>query len=259
MKDNVSATYARQAKGFKLLDANEEQALAAKIADGDTDALKRLVEANLCLVIKIAHEYKGMGVDFDDLVGAGNIGLIHAAQHFRSGVSRFDSYAHHRIRYEMRKIVSRMAGVSCTKYRTDRLIHNLKEKYGDETEKISEQSGFTQKHVLNVLKAGMKKKVYLQDNVDDDERKTYLDILSDEPCESQFSMLEVRECVALMMKCFEMLCDKDKYVLESVYGINRKQKSLADLGKELGCTRENVRVIKEKAQQRLKDAMFERM
>jgi len=48
-------------------------------------------------------------------------------------------------------------------------------------------------------------------------------------------------------------------VLESVYGINREQKSLADLGKELGCTRENVRVIKEKAQRRLKDAMFERM
>ena len=90
MRDSVSSTYVRQARDFKLLTSEQEQSLAERIATGDTEALKQLVEANLCLVIKIAHEYKGMGVDLDDLVGAGNVGLIRAAQKYKSGMVKFD-------------------------------------------------------------------------------------------------------------------------------------------------------------------------
>ena len=262
MRDSVSSTYVRQARDFKLLTSEQEQSLAERIATGDTEALKQLVEANLCLVIKIAHEYKGMGVDLDDLVGAGNVGLIRAAQKYKSGMVKFDSYAHHRIRYEMRKIISKMSGVasmSSTKYRTDKLIHDVKQKLGENAteEEISEKCGFTKKHVMNVLKRGMKRKVYLQDNVGDDDKKTYLDVLSEEPCKNQFSSMEVRECISVMMNCFDKLSDRDKYVLESYYGIHDKaQKSLTELGEEFGCSRENMRVIKDNAQKRLKEAVI---
>ncbi len=76
------------------LSRDEESALAARIAAGDRGARNRLVQANLGLVVTIARRYVDGGLDLDDLVGEGNLGLIRAAEEFdpRFG-ARFSTYA----------------------------------------------------------------------------------------------------------------------------------------------------------------------
>ena len=67
---------------FPRLTAEEETALAAASGGGDQTAYKKLIEANLRLVIPLAHRYEGRGVPLDDLVNAGNVGLVRAVRQF---------------------------------------------------------------------------------------------------------------------------------------------------------------------------------
>src|SRR5262249_34749903 len=76
------------------LSHDEENTLAALIAQGDHEARNHLVQANLGLVVKIARRYMGRGLIMDDLVGEGNLGLIRAASQYKPGFgTRFSTYA----------------------------------------------------------------------------------------------------------------------------------------------------------------------
>ena len=87
-----------------LLSAEEERDLALKIRQGDSRALNRLVEANLRFVVSIANQYKGKGLQMDDLVSEGNIGLMKAASRFDPDRgTRFVNFAVVHIRLQIEK------------------------------------------------------------------------------------------------------------------------------------------------------------
>jgi RNA polymerase primary sigma factor len=83
-----------RARDASLLTAEQERELSRRIALGDRGARERLIRSNLRLVIKIARAFAGRGMDLDDLVGEGNLGLIRAAERFdpEAGI-RFGTYA----------------------------------------------------------------------------------------------------------------------------------------------------------------------
>jgi RNA polymerase primary sigma factor len=93
------ATYSARLGEDKRLSAEQERALAEAVARGDSKARDQLVRSNLGLVFTIARDYFGRGLDLDDLVGEGNLGLIRAAEDFdpRFG-TRFSTYAAHWIK-----------------------------------------------------------------------------------------------------------------------------------------------------------------
>src|SRR6516164_7701725 len=101
---NCLQVYLREIKDESLLTAAEECALADAIARGDRDARTRMIQANLRLVVKIAREYVGRGMVFEDLIGEGNLGLIRAAEDFepRFG-TRFSTYASYWIKQSIRQ------------------------------------------------------------------------------------------------------------------------------------------------------------
>ena len=86
--------YLQEIKDDALLSASEERELAGAIARGDEAARRRMIEANLRLVVKIARDYVGRGIALDDLIGEGNLRLIRATKEFdpRFG-TRFSTYA----------------------------------------------------------------------------------------------------------------------------------------------------------------------
>jgi RNA polymerase primary sigma factor len=95
--------YMREIRVESLLTAVEEKELAVAIARGDKDALARMIQANLLLVVTIARLYLGRGLAFDDLVGEGNLGLIRAAKDFQPRFgTRFSTYAAYWIRQSIR-------------------------------------------------------------------------------------------------------------------------------------------------------------
>ena len=95
-----------------LLSAEEERALSERIQKGDERALNKLVEANLRFVLSMANSYKGQGVDYDDLVSEGNIGMLKAATHFdgKHG-KRFVTYAAPYIREAIEQAIEQQAGL----------------------------------------------------------------------------------------------------------------------------------------------------
>ncbi len=86
--------YLREIRSFPLLTPEEERALAAKCAAGDADAIRKMVNSNLRLVVSVAREYAGRGVPMMDLVQEGSIGLLAAATKFDYTLDyRFSTYA----------------------------------------------------------------------------------------------------------------------------------------------------------------------
>src|SRR5438445_2397555 len=91
--DSLNA-YIREIAKFKPLSADEEKELGRRIQEGDQEALKRLVEANLRFVVSYAKRYRGLGMSFIDLIHEGTLGLMEAAKRFDPGRNvKFISYA----------------------------------------------------------------------------------------------------------------------------------------------------------------------
>ncbi|MEE3446343.1 MAG: sigma-70 family RNA polymerase sigma factor, partial [Prevotella sp.] len=95
-----------------LLSADEERQLSERILKGDSRALNKLIEANLRFVVSIANQYKGRGLQMDDLVSEGNIGLMKAAGKFdASRGTRFVNYAVAHVRQQIEKAISQQEGL----------------------------------------------------------------------------------------------------------------------------------------------------
>src|SRR2546428_9294736 len=80
--EDAFQSYLRDIRGFGLLTHTEETALAQRVAAGDAQARRKLIESNLRLVIAIARRYSSMGSPLVDLIQAGNLRLMHAAEQF---------------------------------------------------------------------------------------------------------------------------------------------------------------------------------
>ncbi|MDR0409109.1 MAG: RNA polymerase sigma factor RpoD/SigA [Spirochaetaceae bacterium] len=92
--DDVYQTYINQVKKVPLLTVEEERELTSRIAEGDKAAMRRLIEANLRLVIKIGQKYRSPDVSLMDLIQEGNVGLMRAVEKFDvSKNTRFSTYA----------------------------------------------------------------------------------------------------------------------------------------------------------------------
>ena len=111
MEDKSLNLYLDEIGHGRLLSAEEERTLSERIMAGDDHALQRLVEANLRFVVKIAAQYRGRGLQLDDLISEGNIGLMKAAAKFNaSRGTRFVNYAVVQIRQEIERALAQQNG-----------------------------------------------------------------------------------------------------------------------------------------------------
>src|SRR5438874_333877 len=97
-------TYLREINETALLTADEEKALARRIATGDTEARDQMVRANLRLVVNIARGYTGKGLALQDLIEEGNLGLLRAVEGFDPNMNtRFSTYASYWIKQSIKR------------------------------------------------------------------------------------------------------------------------------------------------------------
>lgn len=111
MEDHSLNKYLDEIGREQLLTADEERVLSERIKAGDSRAVGKLVEANLRFVVKVAAQYRGKGLELDDLISEGNIGLMKAAAKFdASRGTRFVNYAVVQVRQEIERALDRQNG-----------------------------------------------------------------------------------------------------------------------------------------------------
>lgn len=134
MEDNKLNKYLDEIGREELLSEAEEQQLSARVLKGDKRALDRLIEKNLKFVVAIARGYQGKGLDMDDLISEGNMGLMKAAAKFdATRGTRFVNYAVVYVRQNIEKALKRESDAQRVESRKDGQTRSIDAPLGSKT------------------------------------------------------------------------------------------------------------------------------
>jgi RNA polymerase primary sigma factor len=253
--------FLNEAGRYPLLTAAEEVELAKAIEAGDKGAKDRMVNSNLRLVVSIAKKYQGHGLPLIDLIQEGIIGLIRAVEKFdwRRGY-KFSTYATWWIRQAVQRGVA-------NKSRTIRIpVHIIEREQkmaraerelavqldrAPTDEEVAEKTQLALKHVKEVRSAA-RTVASLDKPVADDSDTAFGDLVAQES-----GNVEEEVVLALgddaLHRAIETLPEREQLVIKLRYGLDADQdpRSLEEIGRRLGITRERVRQIEMQALARL--------
>jgi RNA polymerase primary sigma factor len=261
---NSLQVYLREIKDESLLTAAEECALADAIARGDRDARTRMIQANLRLVVKIAREYLGRGMVFEDLIGEGNLGLIRASEEFdpRFG-TRFSTYASFWIKQSIRhalinttstiRLPAHMVGLLSKWRRAERALCR---EYG-QTPSFSDVAallGLSETQKSLVARAWNARHVRLESSMAPDPGQ-WSPVEEWDQYQPPEAMLEADDERLTLMRRMERLDPRERTILNLRYGLDGEVPlTLKEIGRRLGVTREWVRKIELRAVRKLEDS-----
>jgi len=259
--------YLREIKRTKLLTADEERALAHRIAEGDMAARKRMIESNLRLVVKVAKRYVGQGLPLVDLIEEGNVGVIKAVEKFRPEKNcRFSTYATLWIRQSIERALASQtrtvkipAHVTTDMKRLIRCSRHLSQRLGREPmiEEIADEIGAEPEYVQRLMMA-VHKVVSIETPLGDEDDYHLTDVLKEEVPEPA-ALIEQMELFRLVSTWLELLSPQEKNVITLRFGLGDEEPmTLETIGHRYGVTRERIRQIESKALKRLRRVMEEK-
>ncbi len=265
----ASQVYMRNILDISLLTRAEENELA-KAIHGDNDLLheeakKHLVRANLRLVVKLAHDFMGRGLSKHDLISEGNIGLMIAAEKFdpEKG-AKFSTYGTWWIKQAMRRALAEQSRtiripvqsvekIMKIKATQRRLTKEFERQPSDQ--EIADELDFSRRTVADLRHASLSTSS-LNEPLISGESGEILDLIPDSKNGSPDIILSDSEIMGRLHSLISLLSNRERDVLEMRFGLNgRKELTLEQVGLKLGCTRERVRQIQNKAIRKLKDVV----
>lgn len=260
--DTVSI-YFNSIKEFNLLSADEEKALARRIARGDNEARRTMIESNLRLVVNIAKRYLNRGLPLQDLIEEGNIGLIKSVERFKSKKGcRFSTYATYWIRQAVdRAIANQSRTVRLPIHVTNDLarITKARRQLALELERepgiseISARTGFTGRYVKKIDRI-IKKTCSLESTPSEDFDQPLLERIEDESALSPLDIIVSNKMNGRVKEWLGRLEKNEREILRLRFGLGGVDtETLETIGRRFGVTRERVRQIEGRALVKLKD------
>ena len=261
-RNEILDKYLQEISHDSMITVNEEVELAQRIRQGDQVAMEKLVRANLRFVVSVAKQYQNQGLSLPDLISEGNIGLIKAAERFdETRGFKFISYAVWWIR---QSILQAQAEQS----RNIRLPLNqvgLLNKISKESalfEQLHERRP-TADELSDILDIPAEKieeamshsgsSISVDAPFEEGESNSLLDVLpnSDSPTTDRSLMNE--SLATEIDRALSTLSEREKEILQMLFGIGCQEMTLEEIGDHFGLTRERVRQVKEKALRRLRN------
>ena len=260
-KDDLLQSYLKDIGKIKLLKSAEERELGRLISLGDKEAKRKLVKSNLRLVVSIAKKYTGQGVLFLDLVQEGSLGLIRAAEKFdyKKGF-KFSTYATWWIKQTIvRAIANNSKAIRIPVHMSEKIrslkkvVKELAEKLGREPLpfEIALKMNIPVKKVHTILNALQREPISLETPVTDN--LTVGDYIEDEKSELPEKMIQKHFLKKDISVLLEELNEREQKVLIGRFGIgDGKPKTLEELGREIGFSKERIRQIENLAKYKLR-------
>ncbi|MDD3886354.1 MAG: RNA polymerase sigma factor RpoD/SigA [Victivallaceae bacterium] len=235
------------------------------------DPVEALIESNMRLVLKIANDFLGRGLPWDDLVSEGNRGLITAARRFDPAKgTRFSTYSAWWIKQAIRQAIAEQRdavrvpiGTQLNQRKIRRVTRKFTEEFGREptddelamaaalpiaTIKRLRNSRDLQMQSLNALVGTM-----------GDEGSEFIDFLSDDTADAPDQEMVAVEDIEQLLFLLDMLPERERQVLRLRFGLDGEPvRTLDEVGRKIDCTNERVRQIQNQALKRLHDMMEDR-
>ncbi len=261
----TSQVYMRNIIDFALLSPDEEILLAADIHSGNQkvhdEAKAKMVRANLRLVVKIANEFMNRGLSKHDLISEGNIGLMTAAEKFESNKgAKFSTYGTWWIKQAMRRAIAeqsqtiRIPVQSVGKInKIKRIQREMQAEFGRPAsdEEIAKRLDLSARTVRELRHASLNTSS-LNEPIINGEAGEMQDFISDKPELSPDNVLGDIESMKHLYILVEKLCEREKQILKMRFGLDGNPiMTLENVGLAVGCTRERVRQIQNKAIKKL--------
>ena len=253
--------YLSEIADSKPIPKDEEVVLAKRMREGDEEARNKMVESNLLFVVSVAKQYQGRGLPLDELISAGNLGLLKACDRFdeRKGI-KFISYAVWWIRQAILEAINAARTIRLPANRVDLLRQIFKasstlqqemNKFPDE-DRIASELDISPSRVREVMLSS--RNVYSLDQELCEDGNKLIDLLADENEDSPENSLFQTELEEDIQDVLETLNEKEAQVIRLYFGLNHERKALnlEQIASKLGLTRERIRQIKEISLQKLR-------
>ena len=258
--DDILQMYLKDIGKVKLLSANEEKQLGKQIKEGvkpDAEIAKRkLIQANLRLVVSIVKKYVGQGVLFMDLVQEGSLGLIKAAERFDySRNFRFSTYATWWIKQTIIRAISNSSRTIRIPVHMAEKIRKYKRTYtmlSFELEReptdleVAERMDISVKKLISIKKSILKEPISLETPVTDD--LNVGDYIEDKSYRSPETQTKNNALKGSVQELLQGLDEREKRIINNRFGINGEiPKTLEQLGEIMGYSKERIRQLEDGA------------
>ena len=263
--DTVLNRYLREIGSIPLLTRQQEIELARKIKKGDAVARERMINANLRLVVTIAHDYANLGLPLLDLISEGNIGLTKAVERFDPAKrAKLSTYAAWWIKQAIKRALANQSktiripvhlGDKIAKVR--RVSLQMSEELGREPtdEELGDEIGIASGKVSQ-LKTVSIRPASLDAPISDDDSTEFGEIVGDEEAQTPFELLRDKNLRNEVGGLLDVLDDREKKIIFQRFGLDGgKPKTLEEVGKKFGVTRERIRQLQNIALSKLRRAL----
>jgi RNA polymerase primary sigma factor len=260
--------YLRAIGRFPLLTPQQEIELAAKIKKGDAEARERMINSNLRLVVTIAHDYANLGLPLLDLISEGNIGLTKAVERFEPGKgAKLSTYAMWWIKQSIKRALANQSKtIRLPVHLVDKVAKvrrvslQMSDQLGREPtdDELGEEIGIAPEKVARLRSVGIRP-ASLDAPIGDDDSTEFGEVIGDEDAQTPFELLRDESLRGEVDGLIAVLDSREKKIISQRFGLDGgKPKTLEDVSKGFGVTRERIRQLQNIALAKLRRALSKR-
>src|SRR5947199_4310363 len=260
--------YLREIGRIPLLTLEEEVELAGRIKKGNTEARERMINSNLRLVVTIAHDYANLGLPLLDLISEGNIGLTKAVERFEpTKGAKLSTYAMWWIKQSIKRALANQSKTirvpvhladKIAKMRRVSLQRSAAAGREPTDDELGREIGIDSDKSTRLKSVGIRP-ASLDAPIADNDSTEFGEVIGDDEAQTPFELLRDKNLLGEVEGLLEVLDPREKKIISQRFGLDGgKPKTLEDVGKDFGITRERIRQLQNIALAKLHRALIKR-